>query len=159
MGMVPILGIDQSFTSTGYCVVDDNTLIDFGIIKSLKTSDIYDRAIQITDQLISLANKHTVSETRIEGLAFGMRGSATRDLAGLLFTIVTTFKRNGFDNIKIVSPKTIKKTATNSGKATKKQMIETLPDFVKFKFTEQGFKTTTGLADLADSYWISVCNI
>lgn len=154
---MPMLAIDQSYNSSGYCVVDENCIINFGIIKSSKNLDIYERAMQIADELVRVAINYQPTKIQIEGLAFGMRGNATRDLAGLLFTIITSFKRNNFHDIQIISPKTIKKTATGSGKATKKEMIENLPNEIKTKFTEQGFKATTGLADLADSYWLSKC--
>ena len=157
MGM-KILSIDQSYTHCAFCIIDENKLVDFGVFESDKADSVYDRALYIANKIIAVQQQHLPNEIRLEGLAFAMRGNATRDLAGLLFTIITTIKSKcQFNNFKIISPKTVKKTATGSGKATKKQMVNSLPEEIKDIFTSQGYKLTTGLTDLADAFWIGKC--
>jgi Holliday junction resolvasome RuvABC endonuclease subunit len=151
-----ILSIDQSYTHCAYCIIDGRDVIHFGVIKSNKENSIYKRALDISLELGVVFTTYKPTEIRLEGLAFGMRGDATRDLAGLLFTIVNVISQlHTFDNFKILSPKTVKKRATGSGKATKKEMIAALPEDIKQKFKEANYKQTTGLSDLADAYWIS----
>lgn len=152
-----ILSIDQSYTHCAYVVLNDNNeVIDFRCLVSDVRVDIYKRALELALDIQRAVAKYNPTEIRLEGLAFGMRGSATRDLAGLLFTIVNVISHlHVFNNFKIISPKTVKKRATGSGKATKKEMIAALPSEVKQKFSEANYKLTTGLADLADAYWIS----
>ncbi len=150
-----ILSIDQSYTHCAYVVTEGTNLIEFGVFKSNKELDIYKRALDLSLRLGQVFMKHGPKEIRLEGLAFGMRGDATRDLAGLLFTIINVISHlQVFNNFKIISPKTVKKTAVN-GKATKKEMIAALPTDIKQKFTDANYKLTTGLSDLADAYWIS----
>jgi Holliday junction resolvasome RuvABC endonuclease subunit len=91
----------------------------------------------------------------LEGLAFGMTGNATRDLAGLQFSIITVARYIDLINIEIVTPLSVKKFATDNGKAKKEDMIAALPILVGDMFRERGFKKTTGLADLADAYFIA----
>ncbi len=151
-----ILSIDQSYTHCAWCVIDGRDVVAFDVIKSNKLFSIYERSLAISLELSRIYNHYSPTEIRLEGLAFGMRGDATRDLAGLLFSIVNVLSHiNQFKNFKIISPKTVKKRATGSGKAKKKEMIAALPVDIKQKFTDANYKLTTGLSDLADAYWIS----
>lgn len=150
-----IIGIDQSFTCSGLVVFEDEKIIEFNAIKSNKEDDKFNRAVFIIDEIFKLYDKHKPDIMRVEGLAFGTSGNATRDLAGLLFSIITHGIKNYTNfNYEIVSPKQVKRFATGSGKATKTQMIEALPEDVRMLFENENYKKTTGLADLADAYFI-----
>lgn len=155
--MARVLGIDQSYNNTGYVMKDDNgDMIDFGTFKSTKASDIYDRARQIAGYICDKAIEHKAERIHIEGLAFGIRGDATRDLAGLLFTVITTLRNRNIDvKVEIIAPTSLKKFATGSGKSDKAAMITSLPQSILDKFTEAKYKKSTGLADITDAYWLS----
>lgn len=154
--MSNILGVDQSYTSCGYVVTnDDGQMIDFGSFKSAKALDVYDRAVAVATFIANKAIEHNVTKVNIEGLAFGIRGDATRDLAGLLFTIIITLRRRTTVEINVIAPTSLKKFATGTGKSDKAAMIEAVPPEILEQFTEAKFKKTTGLADLCDAYWLS----
>lgn len=150
-----ILGIDQSYTGSGYCILDNEELMDFGIFTTNNTIDVYDRVIEFTTFLNGLIRKNSISEIHIEGLAFGIRGNATRDLAGLLFGIII-FIRNNFPNIpvKIIAPTSVKKFATGSGKAKKPEMLNAIPPQIIEKFKTK-ITTKKKMYDVCDSYWIA----
>ena len=151
-----IFSIDQSYTHCAFVVTQGKTILDFGVIKSDVETDVYKRSLDIALELGQIFLKHRPEEIRLEGLAFGMRGNVTRDLAGLLFTIINVISHlHVFDNFKIIAPTQVKKTGTGSGKATKKEMIAALPADVLKLFKDKNYKQTTGLTDLADAYWIS----
>lgn len=151
-----ILSIDQSYTHCAYCVTQGKTVIDFDVFKSDVEEDIYRRALDISLELGNVFLKHQPEQIRLEGLAFGMRGNATRDLSGLLFTIINVISHlHTFKNFRILTPTHVKKVATGSGKAKKKEMIAALPPDILKLFKDKNFKQTTGLTDLADAYWIS----
>lgn len=152
------LGIDQSYTSCGLCVVNEHgAVLAFDRYKTNADSDTYARALEAALHICEFIAKHAPDRVQLEGLAFGIRGNATRDLAGLLFTIVNVIKlRHPAIKCTIVAPTSVKKRATGSGKSKKKEMIAALPQDVLQKFKEANYKTTTGLADLADSYWIAL---
>lgn len=153
------LGIDQSFTSTGYCLLIDNNVDIFGIVKSVKDDDIHTRCLYICSELLKLVENNNVDKLVIEGLAFGMTGSSTRDLAGLQFAILTLIKFHYPEiEISIISPKSLKLFATQDGKAKKKLMIESLPIEVLNKFKDSGLKISTGLTDVTDAYWLTKYN-
>lgn len=154
--MTRILAIDQSYTHCAYCVTEGKQVLDFGVFKSNTELDIYKRALYLSLDLGQIYTKYFPQEIRLEGLAFGMRGNATRDLSGLLFTIVNVMSHlHVFENFRIIAPTQVKKTATGSGKAKKKEMIAALPPDILTLFKDKNFKQTTGLTDLADAYWIS----
>ena len=154
-----VLGVDQSYTSSGIVVMDkqsDNiTVIHNSTFNTPKEMNIYERAWKISLHIVDLCKKYSVDCVAIEGLAFGMRGDATRDLAGLQFVIISKLMCECNTPVEVVSPKALKKFATDNGKATKKDMIAALPDDVLVKFKGEGYKLTTGLADLADGYFLA----
>lgn len=151
-----ILAVDQSYTHCAYCVTEGKQVIDFGVLKSDTNTDMYKRALDLSLRLGQVFMKHQPEEIRLEGLAFGTRGNATRDLSGLIFTIVNVISHlHVFNNFRIIAPTQVKKTGTGSGKAKKREMIEALSADVKKLFKDKNYKLTTGLADLADAYWIS----
>jgi Holliday junction resolvasome RuvABC endonuclease subunit len=157
--MSRVLGIDQSYASTGCVIIEDGECIHAQIISSDTDLDKIDRAWQIAHDILTMIAFHggKLDGVALEGLAFGMRGSATRDLAGLQFIIIAVLRHSGVieNNIQVISPLSVKKFATGSGKADKKQMIEVLPKNVRERFDNLGVKKTTGLADLADAYHIA----
>jgi len=90
-----------------------------------------------------------------ENLAFGAKGNATRDVAGLLFSMISSSLR--FGQYTLVAPTSAKKVFTGDGKATKLQMIKKLPKDVRECYLEAGYKYSEkngngSLNDLADSY-------
>lgn len=150
------IGIDQSYTSTGYCIIEED-ILDYGIIKTDKDMDIHDRVTKITDNLIEIISKYPNSQITIEGLAFGIRGNATRDLAGLQFVIIHNLKRH-LKNFEVVAPTSLKKFATGSGggkkKITKADMFKALPEDIQ-KLFKSTHKISTGLYDITDAYWLA----
>lgn len=158
--MKKFLGIDQSYTSSGYCVVDESgAVIDFGTHKTDKSLDVYDRALDVAEFVLRKLKEHDVTSFNIEGLAFGIRGDATRDLAGLLFTVITHVRAYDRSITSTVIPPTLlKKFATGSGKSDKTSMMEAVPEHILATFKEAGYKKTTGLADVCDAYWLARVN-
>jgi len=150
-----VLGIDQSYNSSGIVILDDDAFIHLERFVSNKTFDRFGQAHQIAIHIGTLVELHKPDIVAIEGLAFGMKGNVTRDLGGLQFVIVAHLQEVKKQPVKIVAPLTVKKFATGNGRAKKEEMIENLPNYILNEFLELGVKKTTGLADLADAYWIA----
>lgn len=157
-----ILSIDQSYTCSGIVVLNDGHMEHCEVFKTKKPDDAkdmkqtYHRAFLVSERIAKLAKDYNPDLISIEGLAFGMRGNATRDLAGLQFVIVVELIERLKYDVEVLSPLTVKKFATGSGKAKKIEMIEALPENIHKKFLDLGVKKTTGLGDLADAYFIGM---
>lgn len=149
------LGVDQSYTSTGWCLNHNGTMTHFGTIKTTG-DDMYSRAVQVADGIVDIIKHHKVDVVNCEGLAYGSVGDATRNLAGLAFVLITTLRRMCPTVIvNIVPPTTLKKHATQKGNASKQEMVDALPSNVRDRIIVAGYKKTTGLYDITDAHFLS----
>ena len=155
------MGIDQSYTSTGICILnDDGNILHSEVITTDKSEDIYSRAGKVATTICLIVQQYKPTNIAIEGLAFGMRGNATRDLAGLQFIIVHELNKIEY-TYKIVSPLTIKKLAMSNlsdvkmKEMKKKMMHEATPDDVKEHLLTQKYLKTKGLYDVVDAYFLA----
>lgn len=154
------LGIDQSFTSCGIVVLDDNNMVYFQIIESNPQNSIYQRSWFILSQINQIIIRYQVNYIGIEGLAMAIvSGNATRSLAilqGVLVTNLLFLPPHGNQlkdpYLTLVAPMQLKKYATGKGKANKSDMIKAVPSEIK-----QGWKFIPKISwdDLADAYFIA----
>lgn len=154
-----IIGIDQSYTSTGVCVInsDKQVLELFTITASTSIGDTFARSNYIADEICKLVTKHSPVGVGMEGLAYAMTGDATRDLAGLLFVVVNKLRYvHNYDNIITIPPNTLKKLATGKGNAKKELLYIALPEDVKKLIEANNYRKTTGMYDVTDAYWIAI---
>lgn len=151
------LGIDQSYKSCAVVVLEDGACINFEIFKKDEDADPFTNAASLAKQIGAKAVVFSPDRIILEGLSFGNLGNMTRDLAGLQFAIVIHLRDHMIygKDIKIVPPPTLKKFATNNGRAEKQDMIDKVPTEILTLFKAAGYKKTTGLADLADAYHLA----
>ncbi len=152
-----VLGIDQSFTSSGLVFLNEGVLVEAHKFCADKNTNRFAQAYEIALHIGEYIDTYNPDVIAIEGLAFGMRGNVTRDLGGLQFVIIAYLQEVKNKLVDIIAPTSVKKFATGSGRAKKEDMIESLPSDVHSYFIKLGVKKTTGLADLADAYWIAKC--
>lgn len=150
-----ILGIDQSYTSTGIVLLNEGALLKAHKFAGNKEMNRFGQAYEIAIHLAGIVDEFEPDVIAIEGLAFGMRGNVTRDLGGLQFVIISHLQEVKGREVEIIAPTSAKKFATGSGRAKKEDMIDSLPESVYSYFIGLGVKKTTGLGDLADAYWIA----
>jgi Holliday junction resolvasome RuvABC endonuclease subunit len=155
------IGIDQSYSCTAYCILENEDILDFGTIRTKKDDgDIYYRCNYIIQNLKEVIKKYQNIKVSIEGLAFGNSiGNSSRDLAGLQHIIINHLRYElNIGNISIIAPTSVKKFATDNGKASKKEMVASLPENIRKLFKDKKFKASTGLYDLTDAYYIAKIN-
>ena len=159
-----VLGIDQSYKSTGIVLLEDETIVDVltfaaNTIKIEKKVEVeidrFDQADEIANFIGDYLLKHLPEAIGVEGLAHGGLGSMTRDLAGLQFTIINHLRTLNFRRLELVPPTSVKKFATGKGNSKKELLYEHLPDSTKLLFDEKGFKKSKGRYDVTDAYWIA----
>ena len=151
-----ILGIDQSYTSTGFVVIEDGKLIYAEKYVSAKSMDKFERAWMVARRAVEIADEYSADAVGLEGLAFGGKGNATRDLAGLQWAVAINLKVLNAYATEVIGIGTAKKLACGKGNAGKEVLVDCLPPDVRKYFDELGVKKTTGLGDLSDAYWIGM---
>ena len=156
-----LISIDQSLTCTGATVFDETGhLTYFECIKTTNDESVVSRISYISERVVQLYQTNQCTDIVFEQLSYGSMGDATRNLAGLLFTIETKlFERLNIDNIVKLPPTSVKKFATGYGgskkkKVTKSDMWDALPDMIAEDFINMGYKKTKGGYDLTDAYFI-----
>jgi Holliday junction resolvasome RuvABC endonuclease subunit len=154
-----ILGIDQSFTSTGLVTWNGSEVVNYQLVKTDKDDldplALFKRCIKISDIIISIIDNTPITQVNLEGLGFGSVGNATRNLAMLQASIITRIiEKHPYVEINIIPPTTLKKFATGAGKAGKQEMYDALPQEIKNKFKD--IKKTKGLYDLTDAFFLAV---
>lgn len=153
-----IIGIDQSYTSTGIVALTSEELILFDTFTTTReTDDVFERAWAITNFVTTTVSRVVPDIIVVEGLSFGNMGNVTRNLAGLQFLIICNLRFKYNYKVIIVAPKALKKIATGSGRSSKQNMIDSLPIDVLNAFKTKGYKKSTGLKDLTDAYWLCKC--
>ena len=88
-----ILGLDTSTTSTGYCVMKDDKIISYGVIKPPKGLDTLDRVIYIVDEVKSILKAKSVEYVGIEELVTFRNANTTRMLQGLITILEVEMRR------------------------------------------------------------------
>lgn len=89
-----VLGLDTSTTSTGYCVMEDNKILAYGVIKPKKSLDAIDRIIYIEKEIKSIIKAKSVEYVCIEDLVSFRNAYATKGLAGLLMHIQIELRKS-----------------------------------------------------------------
>ncbi len=135
-----ILALDQSYTSCGIVIFTDGKMTYCERYVTDKEKDIFDRAWELTEHIRAIAINCKPDLIALEGLAFASNGNATRDLAGLQFTIVNVLRNVDGYEVKIYSPQNVKKVATGKGNSKKEALLECLPKNTRKKFDELGVK-------------------
>lgn len=159
-----IVGIDQSFASTGFVRLNSLKEIEHvDILMSKITDPIHYRIHNIASQITSLITADDY--VFIEGLPFKSFGNATRDLAGLQSVIIEHLIYFAIVNdVTIVPPKTLKTFATGNGKATKQDVFDECPKDVQYVITDyiESYNAKNKIKlkpsqkyDLADAYWLA----
>lgn len=151
-----LMSIDQSLSCSGVMIWVNGVVVQALTIKTPTSLTVIERIADITEELEVIINEYNVTDVVIESLPYGLNSTSVRPLAGLYYCIAKMCRELGvnFDEANVTA---VKKFATGSGRAKKPEMIEAakLADPKLFqKITDSGVKKTTGLADLADSYFI-----
>lgn len=156
-----VMSIDQSLSCSGIHIWEGGEHKDLYVIKTPPKGEVILRIREIVAQLRVLISKRSVTTVVIESLPYGLNSSSVRPLAALYYMINNMCIDLGvlFRESNVTA---VKKFATMSGKANKKDMIQALlikaPD-VYAEASTRGYKQTTGLADIADGYFIGLLYI
>jgi len=153
-----MIAIDFSLRSTGYCVFKGGELIKYGVITTDASELPFVRTKYLTDELLNIIVDNKVERVVIESPAFGARGSMEYVLKGSHFYLVSTLYNELGIECKQVAPTSIKKKFTGSGRASKKEMVDAMPEDTLSLF-KKDYVMSRGLTDLVDAFalgWIQI---
>jgi len=151
-----IMSIDQSLSCSGITIWDnEGKCIYFTCVKTKSGVPAILRIREITQALANMCSTYSIECIVAESLPFGINSTSVRPLAGLHMCI-----QNLAQDLAIAFTESnvtaVKRFATGKGTAKKSDMIDAFANDNKILFEKAAklYKKTTGLADLADSYWI-----
>lgn len=117
--MLTVVGVDSSLTSTGLCVLaDGQPALSRSRTKPGRPGTTSTLARMRHQRDAVLAASDGADLVLIEGLSFGSKGSATRDLAGLWWLAVDALLERGHP-LGVAAPGVLKKWTTGTGNADK----------------------------------------
>ena len=150
-----MIGIDQSLNSCAVVYTKDKKVVDCILIKSNKNDSVESRIKFVVQEVMKFIYKHKCLDIRIENLPYSAHSRSVRPLAGLYYHLLIILN-DYFFKVKSIEPTSLKKFASGSGKASKQDMIDALPNDVLNKFNVYNNNKKGGLDDLADAYFLSL---
>jgi len=155
------MGIDQSLTHTGCCILkydrfnNKYSILDSFSIETVNNGPVEVRINYIVDKIHEKIEKYRPGFICIEDLAFKANSNNGRLLAGLFFTLL-----NRMFLLKIpysvVNIKKLKKYATGNGNASKEEMFEGVSDCDILILKEKSrIKSIKKFEDIVDSYFLA----
>lgn len=138
-----VVGLDLSLTSTGVARLDTRGTELF--TAALKPGERRDWARR--DWLLDAIDGHldVCSLVVVEGIAYGSRFGKPHERAGLWWLVADQVRKRGVE-LAAAAPKSVKKYATDSGDATKAQMVAA---------ARRSFPLFDGGNDEADALWLA----
>jgi crossover junction endodeoxyribonuclease RuvC len=148
---VRILGIDPGYGILGWSVIEKNqTLIDYGVIKTDSHLTIDDRLLEIHTRLIEIISLHKPECAAIEKLFFVKNITTGIDVAKTIGAVILTLKLHHI-NYNEYTPSQVKQAVTGYGRAGKEQMKFMIKSI--FKLSELPTPD-----DAADALAIALCH-
>ncbi len=183
-----VISADQSLSKFAYIVWEGNKVLQKGIIRTgnsgvkTKKKDVNyfdtteEQVLFICEEFQKVCEEHKPSIIVLEGLSFGSVGTATRDLAGLFYSLKLYYKMLElleFNQWIAYAPTSIKSLARESldeekqteissktgkpkkVKMDKKLMVEAAINHLGEEFFK-GLNYSNGKDDLADAFWLGM---
>lgn len=150
-----ILGIDPGLATTGFAVIHDLEILDFGVITTEKTLALSERLCLIEKDISDLIAKHHPDEVYLEELFFGANTKTAITVAHARGVIMMSCAKAGIP-VHTVTPNAVKSAVTGDGKADKRQV----QDMVRRHFSLRSIPKPDDAADaLAVAYYgFSFCH-
>ena len=150
-----VVGLDLSLTSTG--ASDGQSVHAF---QTSATEVTEDRMIRLANQCVGFVlsptqgtDAHKLGKRAdlvcLEGAAFGAKGDAVDQLAGLRWLVRTRLRRLGVP-VAIVSPTGLKAYTAGNGRATKAEMVRAVKE--RHGLDLGHVKLKDGRSDMADAF-------
>jgi len=116
-----ILGIDPGLENTGWGIIDDNKLVDCGVIVTKTKDKSSDRLGKIYDELERIIKKYKVTEMAMESLFFAKNAKSALKVAEAIGVVKVCGQKNKI-GVEEYTPLQIKMALVGYGRAEKEQV-------------------------------------
>lgn len=144
-----ILGIDPGTTVMGYGIIETHgkkaTVLTLGVLKLDKYEDYALKLKKIFERTLGLIDEFHPDELAIEAPFFGKNVQSMLKLGRAQGVAIAAAMSREL-SVMEYSPKSIKKSITGNGNASKEQVAEMLQKQLHFEYDNQYFDATDGLA-------------
>ncbi|MEW4131940.1 crossover junction endodeoxyribonuclease RuvC [Bacillus thuringiensis] len=150
--MKRILAMDLSLACPAFAVLEirqgEVSVIHLSHIKTSPKKSTGYRLFQIEQHLQEILGKFTFDLVVMEK-GFNKFALATQQIQRTVGVVLVTLMRNGYENIGELSPTSVKKCITGSGKASKEELAEALDQYlgvIEYKTNDESDACGVGLA-------------
>jgi crossover junction endodeoxyribonuclease RuvC len=148
--MLTIIGLDLSLTQTGYCILQDDEIIDKGVIKINRIKGM-ERLALIKKEIMLFIMRYELDVVVLEGYSMGSRFGKAFSI-GELGGIIKLMLFNKEIKTILVPPTTLKKFVTGKGNAPKDMMMMKALSKYNIEFTNNNECDAYCLAKLGEAY-------
>lgn len=129
-----VMGLDTSTTATGYAILEDDKIIESGVIKPPKKLDSIQRIICIDDEIQKIYKKHKPEFVVIEEMVSFRNANAMRVLIGLIYHLVIEFTKKDI-LVVLARPSSWRKAANVKGR-TREEYKKSAIEHIKNKYNK-----------------------
>lgn len=116
-----IIGIDPGTAITGYGIIQTNTVLEYGVIRTPAKQPIQDRLVTIYERLTALLLQYKPSHAGCEKVFFSKNVKTALDVGHARGVILLALAQHGC-TISELTPPQVKQSVTGYGAATKIQI-------------------------------------
>jgi crossover junction endodeoxyribonuclease RuvC len=155
-----ILSLDLSLACPAFAVLK----VSDGKVKVIEVSHVKTKAKESTGQRLFIISNHLKDildryefDAYVMEKGFSKFAVATQQLQRVVGVVLVTLYRNGIEDIGELSPTTVKKSITGSGKASKDELAICLHDYVgdvTYKTDDESDAVGVGIAYAKNKKWI-----
>lgn len=161
-GIKTVLAIDSSLACPAFAVLEFNLtnntvrLLEVSHIKTNSKKSTGFRLFQIGEHVQAILDRHSFDEIVFEK-GFNKFAVATQQIQRTVGLILYTLYRNEIESVDEISPTSVKKLVTGSGKATKDELAKHLYKWVQhidYKTNDESDSVGVGIAFGKKKGWI-----
>ena len=149
MGRI-ILGVDPGTVTTGYAVIDGDTILDFGCIRPPTKLTLAERYLVIFNAIEHLIRKFQPEAISVETQFMSKNAQSTMKLSMARGTVILAAAKNNV-SVHEYSPRKAKQAIVGNGGASKEQVQRMLQILLKLPSLPEP-------ADAADALALAICH-
>ncbi|MFA6475289.1 MAG: crossover junction endodeoxyribonuclease RuvC [Patescibacteria group bacterium] len=116
-----VIGFDPGLAITGYGIIQDKTVLEYGVLRTPAKHSLSERLVLLNEQLQNLLSRYTISRAGCEKLFFARNVTTAFDVGQARGIILLNIALHNIPLLE-VTPLQVKHCMTGYGKADKQQI-------------------------------------